>query len=162
MKQKKAKQLERRWLAKPLHAVDTCVLLESMAETVLGNECSNYLNRTGQKYRVVLSSSAIGEYFLITFRESKEFRDRDIAFTFLHRLINNHKIGFAVGNFEMRKIMEKLRELDHRISGMDAEHLACAITNSAQSFVTIDTVLLEDKEKIKQEFGVQIRHPKTL
>ena len=120
------------------------------------------MNRIGYKYRASLSLSVLGEYSLVTYRDIKEREGREIAFSFLGRIINRKKIKFKTLDFDSNKIIEKIREIDTRIEFTDAQHLASAISDSAACFVTSDNKLLEITQKIEQKLGIEITHPKDL
>jgi hypothetical protein len=63
MKIKTLEKLRKRFEKLPLHHIDSCVLLEALKETKLGNVCGDYLNRVRYKYGGSLSSSVLGDSF---------------------------------------------------------------------------------------------------
>ena len=73
MKFKTEKKLIKRELLKPLHHIDTSIIIESAKNTKLGNICKKYLNLIGYKYRGCFSLPVVGEYFMKVIIDIKEF-----------------------------------------------------------------------------------------
>ena len=88
--------------------------------------------------------------------------EREIEISFLGRLINKRNIKFKVLDFDSNKIVEDVRKIDGRIEFTDAQHLASAIDDNADSFVTFDITLLENAKEIERKFSIKVVHPKDL
>jgi len=161
MKEKTFFKLQQRFLALPLHHIDTDVIFEPNNETKLGDQCSAYLNKVGYKYRGIISLSVIGEFFMITIRDVTESMERYVLFNFLDTLIKKRKIEFSTLKYDSLKTVVKIKEIDSRVEDMDAIHLANCIQDKASTFVTFDEKLVENN-RIEKEFGVRIMHPKDL
>ena len=161
MLRKTYKKLQRRFERLPLHHIDTDILIEALKETKLGNQCSDYLNRIGYKYRGVLSLSIIGEFFLVTFRDVKEQSIRDSGFEFIDRFIRRKKVGFSSLKYENFRIIDKIKEIDSRIEDTDAVHLANCIQDKGDIFVTFDEKLVENS-RLGKEFNMKLIHPESL
>lgn len=162
MKPKTLEKILRRFERLPLHFIDTGVFVEALKDTKLGNQCSDYLNRIGYKYRGVMPLSVLGEYALITYRDIKDWEGREIMFSFVGRIVNKCDIKYKTLDFDSNNNIEKLREIDGRIEFTDAQHLASAIGDKADSFVTFDKTLLDNAQEIEKSLGVRIIHPKDL
>ena len=162
MKKKTEEKLERRWLSKPSHVIDTSVLIEALVETKLGDKCVDYLNRLKIKYRGYIPSSVLGEYFLTIFYDQKfEEKHKQRAFTFLGDLIKRRNILSIVPDKEVFKFVEKIQTTEREIEDTDALHYATAVVNNANIFVTLDTKLLRS-QTLEKEFGVKITSPESL
>jgi len=162
MKNKTLEKIQRRWLSKPSHVIDTSVLIETLIETKLGDKCADYLNRLKIKYRGHIPSSVLGEYFLIIFYDEKiEEKYKQRAFTFLEDLIRRRKILPMVPDKETFKLVEKIQNAEREIEDTDAFHYAVAVVNNADVFVTLDTKMLQS-QTLEKEFGVKISSPENL
>ncbi len=162
MKPKTLEKILRRFERFPLHFIDTGIFVEALKDTKLGNQCSDYLNRIGYKYRGVISLSVLGEYALITYRDIKDWEGRETMFSFVGRIVNKGNTKYKTLDFDSNSHIEKVREIDGRIEFTDAQHLASAIDDKADSFVTFDKVLLDNAQEIERRFGLKIIHPKNL
>ena len=161
MRAKKKRQLERRLSSLPKHYPDNDVLIEALTDTKLGNQCGEYLNRLGYKYRGFLSLSVLGEYNLIVFRDSKTDEDVDYALRFLYDMIKRKKIAFGCPKVSTYEIIGRMRQVETRLESLDALHLATAVDNGANVFVTFDKTLMNSK-RLEKEFHTRIMHPRDL
>ncbi len=157
MEKKTKERLERKFLALPLHHIDTNILIESFEETKFGVISSNYLNKIGYNYRGRISLSALGEFLLIVLRDYVSV-ERELTIRKLYDLLGKRKITFLTPTKTTFNIATKVMELDFRIEPTDALHYATAVQENAKSFVTLDKILLENYI-IENEFGVKIKHP---
>jgi len=161
MKPKTIKRIRRRFESLPLHFIDTDILFEANHDTKLGNQCPNYLNRVGYKYRGLIPLSVIGEFFMIVFRDVQKTEEKYLLFNFIDRLIKKRKIKFSALKHGSLKIVDKIKEIDSRIEDTDAIHFANCIQDKGNVFVTFDEKLAEN-EKLENEFNIRIIHPKNL
>ncbi|MCK4730530.1 MAG: PIN domain-containing protein [Candidatus Aenigmarchaeota archaeon] len=158
MKPQTKKKLIKRELNKPLHHIDTCIIIESAKKTKLGNICKKYLNLIGYKYRGCFSLPVVGEYFIKVITDVKEFIKQEQMFEYFRDLIKDKKIKFYVLKNISLKI--KVKEIDTRIKSTDASIVACAIEDKT-ILVTLDKDLLHN-EKIEDQCEVKILHPREL
>ncbi|MCD6274753.1 MAG: PIN domain-containing protein [Candidatus Aenigmarchaeota archaeon] len=158
MKSKTERKLIKRESNKPKHHIDTCVIIESIKETKLGNVCRKYFNLIGYKYRGYFSLPVVGEYFIKVITDIKEFIKQEQMFEYFRDLIRDKKIKFHVLKNVSLKI--RVKELDARINSTDSSILACAIEDNS-ILVTLDNDLLHNK-KIEEQYKVKIKHPKEL
>lgn len=161
MKPKTLKRIMRRFESLPLHFIDADILFEANHDTKLGNQCSNYLNKVGYKYRGIVPLSVIGEFFMIVFRDVQETEEKYLLFNFIDRLIKNRKIKFSALKYGSLDIVDKIKEVDSRIEDTDAVHLANCIQDKCNAFVTFDEKLIGN-ERLENEFNIRITHPKNL
>ncbi len=93
MKKKTMDRLERKWLNLPLHHIDACVILEALIKHKGYEDCENYLNRVGYKYRGDLSISALGEIVMTSIRKFEKEMEYNESSLIIARLIDKRKIG---------------------------------------------------------------------
>ena len=161
MKRKTFLKLERRFLALPLHHIDTAIFIESDKETKLGDICAEYLNKVGYKYRGAISLSVLGEFLLVTLRDAKTSEDRELALRIFDHIIKKRKIHFATPKIEAYETAVKVIDLDSRIEKTDALHYAIAVQEKARAFVTLDEKMVESRT-LENKFDVKIIHPENL
>lgn len=161
MKEKTFLKLQKRFLALPLHHIDTDVLIESLKETKLGDICSEYLNKIGYKYRGVISLSVLGEFLLITIRDNDTIEQKEFALRVFDRLIAKRKIRFSTPSIETYNTTSNIINLDSRIEPSDALHYATAVKDKANTFVSFDEKMVDNKT-LENAFGVKIIHPEDL
>ena len=92
MLKKTAEKLKRRFESKPLHHIDTSVIIEP-ENTIEGKFCKKYLQKIGYNYRGALSFPCMSELFLIM----NSFEDFNIRYDFLESLramIKARRISF--------------------------------------------------------------------
>ncbi|MBI2583969.1 MAG: PIN domain-containing protein [Candidatus Aenigmarchaeota archaeon] len=145
----------------PLHFIDTGILFEANKDTGLGNQCSDYLNRVGYKYRGIAPLSVIGEFFMVTFRDVEKSEERHLLFSFMDNLIKRRKIRFSALRHDSIRLVDGIKETDSRVEDTDAIHLANCIQDNGDTFVTFDKKLLENV-RLENEFKVKIIHPGDL
>jgi len=158
MKLKTERKLIKRELLKPLHHIDTCIIIESAKNTKAGNTCKKYLNLIGYKYRGCFSLPVVGEYFMKVITDIKEFIKQEQMFEYFRDLIKDKNIRFYVLKNISLKI--EVKEIDTRIKSTDASIVACAIEDKT-ILVTLDKDLIHN-EKIEDYYNIRILHPKEL
>ncbi len=162
MKPKTLEKLVRKFMRLPSHYIDTSVILGAFLEDEeFRDECKNYLNRVGYKYRGFLPVSVTGEVFMIVNGRVDKELDRELFFAFFDKLIRKRKIEFIGADFEVYGKVQEIRDIHYKIEPLDALHLATAITHKANVFVTLDRKLLHN-QKIENKFNISILHPKEL
>lgn len=161
MKQKTLNRLLRRFYRMPLHNIDTDIFVESSKESKLGDICVDYLNRVGYKYRGTVSLSVLGEFLLITLRDTKNIEDRELALRIFDRTVRKQKISFVAPKTETYETAIKIIDMDSRVEQTDALHYALAVQEKANAFVTFDQKLVGNRT-LEKEFGVKIIHPENL
>ena len=137
------------------------IFVEAIRETKLGNICTDYINRIGYKYRGTVSLSVLGEFLLITIRDTKNPEDRELAFRIFDRILKKQKIGFITPEIEAYETTLKIIRADSRIEQTDALHYALAVQEKADTFVTFDQKMAGNI-RLEKEFGVKIIHPENL
>ena len=75
MKEKTLFKLEKRFLALPLHHIDTDVILEPES-TEAGRYCTRYVKRIGVMYRGKLAIPVLGELLLYIIQELKDKKEQ--------------------------------------------------------------------------------------
>lgn len=89
-----------------------------------------------------------------------DYKDmHDFLDTFVH-LIKVRKISLYVPR-NIGSILNKILELDPRITPTDREISATAVEDKAINLVTLDTKLINNKV-IEHGFDIKIKHPKEL
>jgi len=161
MKNKTKNKLERKWQNLPLHHIDACIVMEVLMVGDNCEDCENYLNKVGYKYRCVLSIPVFGEIFKSLVTKFEKEIGGENAFIVVSRLIDKRKIDFSSPQFKTYEIVEKIKTIESRAEPMDSLNLAIAIANDASVFVTMDATLLGNK-KLESEFGIKIKHPSEL
>ncbi len=160
MEDKTKLKLERRWLNKPSHHIDTSILIGSFLEDEeFKDECKNYLNKVGYRYRGHLSVSVTGELFMILKERISEQSEREFFFTFFDNLIKKRLIEYVSTNFEVYKKVAEVKDVCYDIDPLDALHLATAIVKGANVFITLDKDLINDG-RLQSTFKIKIIHPK--
>lgn len=158
MKEKTRKKLERKFLALPLHHIDTSVILEPPT-TEVGRVCRKYLQLLTTRYRSKLSFPVIGE-LLIKVLQTENTHARYAALDSIMDLLKDRKISIYVPE-EIGELIQKIRKLDTRIIEIDAHIVACAVEDKALTLATLDKELLHN-DKIEKEFNLEIKHPDEL
>lgn len=160
MKKKTEEKLRKRWESLPLCHIDASIILEILLKGKFEHECKSFLNRVGYKYRGVLSVPVLGEVDKGIFK-IESVVEREIARDFVDKLIMKRRISIFSSTYETYSIALKIREINSFIKSMDALHIACAIVDKADTFITLDNELVKSKE-IEKEFGIKIKHPSEL
>lgn len=162
MKTKTKLKLERKWSSLPLHHIDTSVIFGAFVENEkFREECKNYLNKVGYKYRGQLSVSVIGEIFMILRDVFDQEVDRELFFIFFDKLMRKRCIEFIGTTFETNDKLRAIREADYEIEPLDGLHLAITIISGSKVFVTLDQKLLK-RTRLENKFNIRIVHPKDL
>ena len=103
----------------------------------------------------------MGEFLLITIRDTKNPEDRELAFRIFDRILKKQKIGFITPEIEAYETTLKIIRADSRIEQTDALHYALAVQEKADTFVTFDQKMVGNI-RLEKEFGVKIIHPENL
>lgn len=150
-----------KWRSLPIHFIDTSVVLGAFSEEEeFYEECKAYLNKVGYRYRGFLSTSVTGEIFMIIEKWENSL-DRHLFFDFFDRVIFRRKIDFVPSKFEAFDAIKQIRNLDYFVEPLDSEHLAAAISEDAEIFVTLDTSLILNKN-LQNILGIKVIHPKRI
>lgn len=146
--------------SKPLHCIDTSVLLESELDTKLGEVCRKHLNNmgNGKFFRGVLPVSVLGEINLVIFRDISDPGERTEAFNALERFVRFRNISLAVPKKEDYTFISELMNLEPRLDELDTEHLICAKRSQATAFITLDKLLINNKT-LETKLKLGIKHP---
>ena len=155
MKPKTEKKLIKRELLKPLHHIDTSIIIESMKETKRGEICSKYLNMIGYKYRGCFSLSVFGEILVNILTKIKDKSEKNIFLDWFSELVMYKKIG--IYTLRDLSLPAELTKMESRVKGTDALILASAVENKAV-LVTLDDALLRS-EIIKSGHKIKIVAP---
>ena len=162
MKSKTLEKLIRKFVRLPSHHIDTSVILGAFLEDEeFREECKDYLNRVGYNYRGFLPVSVTGEIFMILNKKVSKESDRELFFLFFDKLIRKRRIEFVGSDFEVYKKVHEIRDISYDAEPLDALHLAVAITEKANVFVTLDENLVHNK-RLENKFNIRILHPKEL
>lgn len=140
-----------------LHHIDASVILEP-ENTKNGVYCTKYLHLIGYKYKGKFSIPMLGELLLFVIRKLDNMRDRYDVLDTIVKIVNVRKIEIF-GVSETEENFLKSKEILSFIDPTDRLLLACAAKDKA-AFVTIDKRLLRIKNRMKENFPVDIRHPK--
>lgn len=150
-----------KWRYLPVHFIDTSVILGAFSEKEkFYYECKSYLNKVGYKYQGFLSTSVVGEIFMIIEGRRDEI-ERSLFFEFFDRTVLRRKINFVPSSFTVFNLVGRLRDIDYGIEALDAEHLSNSISNNANVFVTLDTKLVGNW-RLEKMFGFRILHPRQM
>lgn len=145
---------------KPIHFIDTSVILEAFSENgKYREECKSYLNKAGYKFVAHLSLTVLGEILVVISDKEKEAKELFIGW--LDQIIKRKKIKISVPRFEILEIIKSLRETDYKIEFVDGLHLSTAINFKADSFVTLDEKLVGNS-RIEKQFNIRVTHPKQV
>jgi predicted nucleic acid-binding protein len=162
MKSKTLEKLIRKFQRLPSHYIDSSVILGSFLENEeFKEECKDYLNRVGYNYRGFLPVSVIGEIFMILNERIDKESDRELFFSFFDKLIRKREMEFIGSDFEVYKKTQELKDVNYDTEPLDALHLAIAIAEKANVFVTLDEKLIHN-QAIENAFKISIIHPKEL
>lgn len=138
--------------------MDTSVILEP-EKTEDGRFCKRYMQIVSYKFRGKFSLLVFGET-LLSIMSLRNYRDQHDSLDHFLRLVSVRKIETYVPK-KIEETMMRIREIDYRIDPTDTEILSCAIEDGARILVTLDTKLIHN-ERIENEFGIEIKHPKEL
>lgn len=158
MLEKTAEMLERRLESKPLHHIDTSIIVES-EKTIDGRFCRRYIQKLNYNYRGVFSSPVMGE-LLLTMIRFKEDTKRHTFLDVVSDIIYVRQIEFYTP-INIHDVAARIKEIDTRLDPTDVDIVACAIENKADNLVTLDRNLIGNKA-IEAEFRLRITHPKDL
>lgn len=162
MKSKTLEKIIRKFTRLPSHYIDSSVILGAFLEDEeFREECKEYLNRVGYNYRGFLPISVTGEIFIILNGRIEKESDKELFFSFFDKLMRKRKIEFVGSGFDDYKKTQEIRDVIYDAEPLDALHLAIAITNKANVFVTLDEKLIRN-QAIENAFKISIRHPKEL
>ncbi len=158
MLEKTMEKLRRRLESKPLHHIDTSVIIES-EKTTDGRFCRKYIQKINYTYRGVLSFPVLSELLM----SMVLLKDSDKAHAFLDFLIdlkNARNIEFYTP-INIHNTATRIKEIDTRLDPTDVDIVACAIENNAVNLITLDRKLIGNRA-IEEEFGLKIMHPQHL
>lgn len=158
MLEKTMEKLKRRLESKPLHHIDTSVVIEP-EKTTDGRFCRKYLQKINYTYRGALSSPVLSELLMSMIL----LKDSDKVHAFLDFLIdlkNARNIEFYMSR-DIHSIAARIKEIDRRLDPTDIVIVACAVENNEVNLVTLDRKLIGNKA-IEEEFGLKIMHPQHL
>ena len=156
MLEKTAEKLRRRLESKPLHHIDTAVIIEP-EKTIDGRLCRKYLQKIDYNYRGAFSSPVLSELFMSMIM-LKDSNKAHAFLAFLMDMKNARNIEFYTP-IDIHIIATRIKEVDDRLDPTDIDIVACAIENKAANLVTLDKDLIENIA-IEKEFGLKIMHPK--
>ncbi len=158
---------------KNLDCIDSSIVLEIIFQNE--EKCKQYLNTVGYKSKnaALLTISILGEILTNLFLKASETVDDQIkrkvliqnAVDFLDDtildLLPRKRLFISKIEKNDHAFVQRIQELDYKITDDDAFHLSCAINNHCQRFVTIDKDLLNDtfQENMQREFGLRIISP---
>ncbi|MBI2076487.1 MAG: type II toxin-antitoxin system VapC family toxin [Candidatus Aenigmarchaeota archaeon] len=146
----------RKFLALPLHHIDTSVLIEP-EKTEDGRYCRKYLQKIGYNYRGTLSFPVLSELFLkIVGLEVEE--EKLIILRFIAYLRKYKHVTFYSPK-KIADILKDLNGLDNRLGPIDTNIIAASIEHKARNLVTLDKQLVHHKS-VEEKFGLTISHPK--
>lgn len=106
----------KRFLALPLHHIDTSVILET-EKTEDGRYCRKYLQLVGYKYRGILSFPVLSEMFSVII-SLEDYNERQKLLEIVYELIRIRKIKFYSAK-DIEEISLRIKEIDKRILGLD-------------------------------------------
>jgi len=162
MKSKTLEKLIRKFTKLPSHYIDSSIILGAFLEDEeFREECKDYLNRVGYNYRGFLPVSVAGEIFMILNERIDKESDRELFFSFFDKLIRKRKIEFIGSDFEVYKKTQEIRDVSYDLEPLDVLHLAIAITQKGNVFVTLDKKLVRN-QMLENAFRISILHPKEL
>ncbi|MBI4014993.1 MAG: type II toxin-antitoxin system VapC family toxin [Candidatus Aenigmarchaeota archaeon] len=162
MKPKTFEKLLRKFSHLPSHYIDSSVILGAFLEDgKFREECKSYLNRVVHNYRGFLPVSVVGEIFMILDEKIEKEGDKELFFSFFNTLIRRRKIEFIGSGFEDYRKTQEIKDVSYDAEPLDTLHLAIAITNKANVFVTLDEKLIHN-QAIENTFKINILHPKEL
>jgi predicted nucleic acid-binding protein len=156
MQQKTRDRLDDRFLALPLHHIDTSILLEP-DNTPDGIAAKRYQERLGKLYRGVLSLPVLGE-LMLTILSLGDLEKRLDFLELLNSRVKVRRMNYYT-SLGIESLSKEISALDARVHGADKEILACAIEHKAHALVTLDGKLIRN-EALERKFGIRIRHPK--
>ena len=143
----------------PLHYPDSCIFLELVSEDKESKKelAQTYLYNIDRKYKVIVSSLTYGEISMALMKTIKEDKNREMAF---HKLNDILKwLDLCSPQFEDFELALELRRIHYKIEPADALHLATAMNNNVQNFITLGERGLADNEIVKKfckERGIKI------
>jgi len=161
MKRKTKDKLDRKWQSLPLHHIGACIVLEVLIKQKEYEDCKNYLDRVGYKYRGVISASALGEIIMSSIKKFEKETEGGKVSLFIADLVSKRKIDFSTPKFKTHELVGKIKIVESRAEPTDALNLATAITENADVFVTLDGKLVGNK-KLESAFKIKISHPSEL
>lgn len=157
MQLKTFKKLKARFLSKPLHHIDTSVLIETIFKQPKARYCVQYLNLLGRrgKYRASICTPVAGEVakgILTTFApvDHNEIANTWIAF---QELVNEKAIELYTPTKKVFEIAKEISEEYTRLGSMDALIYACAVVDKAKALVCLDK---DFSEELANQYGVKI------
>lgn len=143
----------------PLHHPDSCIFFEvfSISKEKLRQMAQKYLYDVDKKWRAMISSLTLGE---ITggILEIPEYKDReDSIFKISQHL---EKFNIVYPQFQDYQLALELKNIHHHLEPADALHLAIAMNNKAQVFLTLGERKLITNPKLEEfcrERGLKIK-----
>ena len=159
MEKKTEDRLERRWLAKPLHLIDTSVMLELLTprSAEARRHCERYISRIGKVYRGCVSTLILGEFAEAALRTSNP----ELPLGFLPSFISRKQVVVLPLGQQAIQFAQTLRETETRLEHYDSLHLATAGHEGCSAFVTIDAGIIRNLQ-LERLLKLKIAHPKEL
>lgn len=143
----------------PLHYVDSCIFFEifSISKEKLRQMARKYFYDINKAHQGIVSSLSLGE---ITdgLLELPTQKDSEDSFFNISQHLKNFRVIYP--KFEDYQLTLELRSYDYKLEPADALHLAIAINNKSQVFMTLGERELIDNprlEKFCRERGLKIK-----
>lgn len=124
------------------HHIDSCVITEIVVRNPkrrrrkIKGICEQYLYNLAPGYGFI-SILAYGELHKALLKIENEW-ERDLSIQNVNYKFKKKEIDFRSPNFEAMKIALELQELDYKLEPADALHIATAIVDGADRFVTLE------------------------
>ena len=152
---------------KPKSFIDSSIYLEVVVEGKHQKDCLRFLDKVGYKNTNlgIVSVFIMGEIFAGVFKSFKKTETRLKALglleSFLSEQIETEKVNVITLEKNDLQYIDKINDIDRKISYDDASNLSKAISVCCDSFITIDEVLLneETRNRFRQEFRIKIKSP---
>jgi predicted nucleic acid-binding protein len=159
MEKKTQERLERKWLSKPMHLIDTSVMLELLTPRSAEDRrhCERYISRIGKVYRGSVSTLILGEFAEAALRTSNP----ELPLGFLPNFINRLKVSVLPLGQQTIQLAQTLKAKETRLEHYDSLHLATADHEGCSAFVTIDEKIIRNPQ-LERLLKLKIVHPKEL
>ena len=156
-----------------LDCIDSSIILEIIFKNE--EKCKQYLNTVGYKsknaglFTIPILGEILTNLFLKASQTVEDPINRKVliqnAVDFLDDtvldLLPRGRLFISKLEKSNYQFVQRIQELDYKITDDDALHLSSAISNRCRRFVTIDKDLLNDtfRANVRKEFGLTITGP---
>lgn len=156
VKKSTAKRLEKRKKRLPEYFVDSSVFLEALFGQEHSQDCMDFFNNTGFRYRLMTSIEAMGEVIKSLNRQGYEAM-KDKGVFLLAQILEKTGAEIVSPTFEAISNVSAIRDADSYLQPVDCLIFSTAITENCSAVVALDKHF---NPSLCNEFRIRLKRPK--